>query len=478
MTVGISYTRTFPFAERTKAIGEQVRQELDGISSAVTLVDTIMTRAIRLPAGFDGTLPTAVESRANQVIGFDNAGNLQIQPGVGRDRGNWVTGADYKVRDIFKDAAGIVGLNNLYIVNTAHTSTTLPVDAANYDLLISVAEVEAAKVAAANSASAAATSETNAAGSAGSAATSATNSANSATNSANSASASQTSATNSANSATASANSATLAANLYDNFDDRYLGAKSANPALDNDGNALLTGAEYFNTTVNEKRVYTGAQWIAASNIELATETVAGKVEKATTAEAQAGTANKYPDAAAIKVERDKRLEKTANLSDVASAVTAFTNIKQAATEVATGVVEKATLAELQAGTADKYPDAIVIRNNILGTVSQSAGVPTGAIIESGSNANGEYVRYAGGALICNHVLVSSSSGEVTWTYPSVFSTAPHPSGTPTTADTDTNIRAFRTANIGTGSFTFSVNTSSNTRGVVSTRLTAIGRWF
>jgi hypothetical protein len=38
---------------------------------------------------------------------------------------------------------------------------------------------------------------------------------------------------------------------------------------------------------------------------------------------------------------------------------------------------------------------------NILGTVSQSSGVPTGAIIERGSNANGEYVRFADGTQIC-----------------------------------------------------------------------------
>lgn len=36
-------------------------------------------------------------------------------------------------------------------------------------------------------------------------------------------------------------------------------------------------------------------------------------------------------------------------------------------------------------------------QGSILGTVSQSAGVPTGAIIERGSNANGEYVRFADG---------------------------------------------------------------------------------
>jgi hypothetical protein len=49
-------------------------------------------------------------------------------------------------------------------------------------------------------------------------------------------------------------------------------------------------------------------------------------------------------------------------------------------------------------------PDAageIYGQGNILGTVSQSAGVPTGAIIERGSNANGEFVKYADGTLIC-----------------------------------------------------------------------------
>lgn len=40
-------------------------------------------------------------------------------------------------------------------------------------------------------------------------------------------------------------------------------------------------------------------------------------------------------------------------------------------------------------------------QDNILGTVSQTAGVPTGAIIESGSNANGSYTKYADGTLVC-----------------------------------------------------------------------------
>jgi len=66
------------------------------------------------------------------------------------------------------------------------------------------------------------------------------------------------------------ADKATVAANLvsvttlYDQFDDRYLGAKAANPALDNDGAALLTGALYFNSTVGEMRVWNGVAWVAA----------------------------------------------------------------------------------------------------------------------------------------------------------------------------------------------------------------------
>jgi len=41
-------------------------------------------------------------------------------------------------------------------------------------------------------------------------------------------------------------------------------------------------------------------------------------------------------------------------------------------------------------------------KDNILGTVSESGGVPTGAIIERGSNANGEFVKYADGTMICS----------------------------------------------------------------------------
>ena len=62
-------------------------------------------------------------------------------------------------------------------------------------------------------------------------------------------------------SATAAAASATSAASSFDQFDDRYLGSKSSDPTVDNDGDALVTGALYYNTTAEQIKVYTGSVW-------------------------------------------------------------------------------------------------------------------------------------------------------------------------------------------------------------------------
>jgi len=97
-----------------------------------------------------------------------------------------------------------------------------------------------------------------------------------ASESATSATASASSATAAAGSATSAATSATAAATTYDNFDDRYLGDKSSDPTVDNDGNALLTGALYFNTTSDAMKVYSGSAWAAvaptATSINLASQ--------------------------------------------------------------------------------------------------------------------------------------------------------------------------------------------------------------
>jgi hypothetical protein len=77
---------------------------------------------------------------------------------------------------------------------------------------------------------------------------------------------------------------------------------------------------------------------------------------------------------------------------------------------------------------------------DILGTVSQAAGVPTGAIMETGTNANGRYIKYADGTMICTHtydaaaMAITSAVGsifqagsEITWTYPVAFVGIPTP---------------------------------------------------
>jgi hypothetical protein len=314
------------------------------------------------PTSINMVLPRASQ-RANKTLAFDSNGNPVIGEIIGDNRGNWAAGVAYNKRDIVKDTSN----SNIYLANTAHTSSgSQPIssntDAAKWDLLVDAASAAAAQAAAeaaqaaaeaaqaaaetaetnaetaetnaetaetnaASSASAASTSATNAASSASTASTAATNAGNSATaaaasesaastsasnastsasnastsasaasssasaaassasaastsesNAASSASAASTSASNAATSATNASNSATSAANAqsaaeaardatlaaYDQFDDRYLGAKTSDPTLDNDGNALVAGALYFNSVAGEMRLYTGSAWVAA----------------------------------------------------------------------------------------------------------------------------------------------------------------------------------------------------------------------
>lgn len=116
---------------------------------------------------------------------------------------------------------------------------------------------------------------------AGEAATSAT----AASSSASSASTSASTATTKASEASASASAASISASdaassaastaaLLDSFDDRYLGPKASAPTLDNDGNALVVGALYFDTTTGKMRVYTATGWIDASSASQAALTV------------------------------------------------------------------------------------------------------------------------------------------------------------------------------------------------------------
>jgi len=156
--------------------------------------------------------------------------------------------------------------------NTAQTAATSASSSAA-TATTKAADASASATAAASSATSAASSATSASSSASSASTSASTAtskaseaATSATSAASSASSASTSATNAASSATSAAASAASAAALLDNFDDRYLGPKSSAPTLDNDGNTLVIGALYFDTTSGKMRVYTATGWVDASS--------------------------------------------------------------------------------------------------------------------------------------------------------------------------------------------------------------------
>ncbi|MGI3165190.1 DUF2793 domain-containing protein [Pseudooceanicola sp. 200-1SW] len=62
---------------------------------------------------------------------------------------------------------------------------------------------------------------------------------------------------------------------------------------------------------------------------------------------------------------------------------------------------------------------ALVTRADTVGTVAQSGGVPTGAVIESGSNGDGEYTRWADGTQIC------TNGGAAITTDPAAFTGTP-----------------------------------------------------
>ena len=90
-------------------------------------------------------------------------------------------------------------------------------------------------------------------------------------------------ATAAAASAAAASSSASAAAASYDSFDDRYLGSKTSDPSVDNDGNTLLVGALYWNSSSGVMKVWTGSAWVnpnpAAGYLALTGGTMTGAID-------------------------------------------------------------------------------------------------------------------------------------------------------------------------------------------------------
>jgi hypothetical protein len=232
--------------DKNLSVAQELQEQIDRslkISRTNTMTSTEFT--------------TSATDRASKILAFDSSGELAVTQELGTVRGNWAASTAYVVRDIVKDSSN----NNIYICLTLHTSSgSTPIssntDVAKWSLLVDAASSTTSATAAATSATAAATSATAAASSASAAGTSASNASTSA-------STASTQASNASTSASAASTSATSAAASYDSFDDRYLGSKSSDPSVDNDGNALATGALYWNSSTNQIFSYTGSAWVA-----------------------------------------------------------------------------------------------------------------------------------------------------------------------------------------------------------------------
>lgn len=112
---------------------------------------------------------------------------------------------------------------------------------------------------------------------------------------------------------------------------------------------------------------------------------------------------------------------------------------------------------------------------NVVGTVAQSGGVPSGAVIERGANANGEFLRLADGTQLCWRTLTGSTGAASTWTFPAAFVAAPVVTGT---AVATALSAVCLDAAPGATAATVSARDGAGARRADVMHLTACGRWF
>ena len=208
--------------------------QLDTLTSMMAEQDTLNSRSIRLAdTDVDSatmTLPDKT-TRASKMLEFDSNGNVATTIS---SSGLQTLAAN--VSNIVAVAGQITPTNNIgTLAGISSNITTL----AGIGNLSTLANASSSVVTAANNIASINTNASNI-----------TAIQNASTN-----------ATNAANSATAAQQAQAAAELAADNFEDLYLGAKSSDPSVDNDGDALTTGDLYFNTGSNNLRVYNGSIW-------------------------------------------------------------------------------------------------------------------------------------------------------------------------------------------------------------------------
>lgn len=245
-------------------------------SNASTSAATATTKASQASSSASSAATSATNSATSATESNDSAVVSTTQAGVATTKASEASTSAANALTSANNAASSATTASTKAAEASTSSTSAAASASTATTKASEASSSASS--AASSASTATTQASNASTSASTATTQAGIASNksieaavSASNAASSASAASTSATNSANSATAASTAQTAAETaksateaIYDNFDDRYLGAKTTDPTLDNDGNALVIGALFFSTTDNIMKVYTATGWLSA----------------------------------------------------------------------------------------------------------------------------------------------------------------------------------------------------------------------
>lgn len=161
-------------------------------------------------------------------------------------------------------------------------------------------------------------------------------------------------------SATAAYNAQLAAEAVFDNFDDKYLGAKATAPTVDNDGNTLVTGALYFRTTA-PKGIYVYdaelSAWSIFSYIPTSHGTLSGRSDAgshpmdAITGLIEALLA-KAPLSSPSLTGTPTAPTQASTDNSTRIATTAFVKaLLVSASQTVSGLIEIATNAEVQAGT-------------------------------------------------------------------------------------------------------------------------------
>ena len=200
------------------------------------------------------------KNRAVDATGGSMTGELDMQTNKIVNLGTPTADADASTKLYVDTQNGLAGGSASQAAASAAAAALSETNAGN-----SATTASAQASIATNQANIATTQATNAQGSASNAATSESNAGGSAAAASTSEGNALASATSASGSATAAASSAAAAAAAFDNFDDVYLGEKTADPTVDNDGDPLNGGDLYYRSTAPVgMKVYTGSAWVAA----------------------------------------------------------------------------------------------------------------------------------------------------------------------------------------------------------------------